>query len=473
MVDVLAVIAIGLPAVALATLALFLINARSRMAILRTRPALGVILGILVILAGALLAMLGLTVPDNGLLTLGWVAVGAGIAISSLAGTLLFQRYEVELKEREASAAEAALGRSQLAAIARAAEATGIGLLLVERTEGGVDRVKFCNKPAAALIGEAEAALVGQALESLLVSEEREGLKRLTSRGMEHPGEPLSAGFTLAPRTPGADRVPVELGLTCQSAEGRASLAVTLIDARAKRSAIAAAREARSDADFYLDLVTHDLSNFNQGALGYLELIELNKDAPAEKVRRFEASALRQIRNSARLIENVKLLSVIRDSREPLAPVDALYALHDAIDHVVFSWTEKDVEVRLVPMTGAHLVRADGWLRDLFSHLLDNAVKFSAERRVEVAVSVAEGAGGKSLVFRFADRGRGISPEEREVILDRLASRKRDYSAFRSGIGLFIVKTISDRYGGRLWIEERVPGEHAKGSVFCLELPCE
>jgi signal transduction histidine kinase len=90
---------------------------------------------------------------------------------------------------------------------------------------------------------------------------------------------------------------------------------------------------------------------------------------------------------------------------------------------------------------------------------------------VEVAVSVAEGVGGRTLVFRIADKGRGISPEEREIILDRLASRKRDYSAYRSGIGLFIVKTLSDRYGGKLWIDERVPGDHQKGSVLCIELP--
>jgi signal transduction histidine kinase len=463
--------AIGLPAIAMATFALYMIAARNRVALLRSRPATWVVAGVLAILGGALTAIVGLTSGEAGVLAAGLLAMGTGIALSSGAGLALMRAYEKELSSSQSLADDAKQGRAELDAIARAAEATGVGLMLVGVSEDGGYRITFCNRPAAALLGQSEEEIKGKTLDSLLAHAERATLLNLASRASARPGEPIAAGFTLAPNSEGAPGVPVELGLTFKAEGGRTAVAVTIVDARPKRTAIAAARDARSDADFYLDLVTHDLSNFNQGALGYLELVDLNKDAPPEKIRRFEANALRQIRNSARLIENVKFLSVIREAREPLAPVDALYALHDAIDHTVFSWTEKDVEVRLVPMTALHMVKADGWLRDLFSHLIDNAVKFSPQKRVEVAISVAEGASGDSLVFRIADRGRGISPEEREVILDRLGSRNRDYAAYRSGIGLFIVKTITDRYGGRLWIEERVPGDHKQGSVFCLELP--
>ncbi len=440
------------------------------MPLLRTREADIVLAAVLVVLGGALLAMLGVSSGDATVTASGWFVVGGGSALASLAGMGLLRYYEREAATHEAAIGEAALARGQLEAVARATEATGVGLLVVDQADGPSYRIISCNGPAAALLSASEDDLKGRALDEFLVPQERAALQNIALRAAQNPGEPISGGFTLAPRAPGGAGVPVELGLTAQKAGARTAVAVTVIDARPKRTAIASAREARSDADFYLDLVTHDLSNFNQGALGYLELAELNRNAPDDKARRFEASALRQVRTSARLIENVKLLSVIRESRDPLAAVDALYALHDAIDHTVFSWTEKEVEVRLLPMTEVHMVRADAWLQDLFAHLLDNAVKFSAERRVEIAVSVSEGQAGQTLVFRISDKGRGITPEERDIILDRLATRKRDYAAYRSGIGLFIVKTIADRYGGRLWIEDRVPGEHAKGSVFCLEL---
>ena len=471
MADAVTLAAIALPAFAMATLALYLLGARSRLPLLRTRAADALIAGVLTILGGALIAIIGVSSGDGGTTGAGWLVVGVGTALAGLSGAFLLRASERETLQADNDRARGRAAQGQLEAIARAAEATGVGLMLVERQDPESYQVVFCNRPAAALLAASEEELKGRALESFLVPAERATLLHIAQRAAAHPGEPISAGFNLAPRKESDASVPVELGLTVQPAGAKLAIAVTVVDARPKRTAIAAAREARSDADFYLDLVTHDLSNFNQGALGYLELMELNRDAPPDKLLKFEASALKQVRSSARLIENVKSLSVIRESREPLKPVDALYALHDAIDHTVFSWTEKEVEVRLLPMTELHLVLADVWLRDLFLHLLDNAVKFSKERRVEVAVSVAEGVSGGTLVFRIADKGRGISPQEREIILDRLGSRKRDYSSFRSGIGLFIVKTILDRYGGRLWIEERVPGEHDKGSVLCLELP--
>ena len=472
MADAVTLAAIALPAFAMAALALYLISARSRLPLLRTRAADLLIAAVLCVLAGTLVAIVGVSGNDGGTTGAGWLTVGAGTAVAGLAGVLLLRASETETAQAEADRERGRSARGQLDAIARAAEATGFGLMLVEQQDPESFTIVFCNRPAAALLGVQETEVQGRALESYLVPSERATLRHIAMRAAVHPGTPISAGFNVQPGGEGDETIPVELGLTAEPAGAKLAIAVTIVDARPKRTAIAAAREARSDADFYLDLVTHDLSNFNQGALGYLELVELNRDAPMDKILKFEASALKQVRSSARLIENVKLLSVIRESREPLKPVDALFALHDAIDHTVFQWTEKDVEVRLLPMTEIHMVQADGWLRDLFSHLLDNAVKFSRERRVEVAVSVAEGVAGGTLVFRIADKGRGISPEEREIILDRLGSRKRDYSSFRSGIGLFIVKTILDRYGGRLWIEERVPGEHKEGSVLCLELPC-
>lgn len=471
MADPLLLAAIAMPAMAMATLALYLLGARSRVPLLGTRPAdllLGALVGGLI---GSLVTIVGLSSGDVRVTNVGWLIVGAGNGLAGFAGAMLTRASEGEAKANAAAIEAGKLAKAHLEAFSRAAEATGVGMMLVERGARETYTIISANHPASTLLAASGEDLRGKALEEMLVPEERPTLRHLAMRASEHPGEPISANFVLAPRRPSEPGVPIELGLTVQPAAGQVAIAVTVVDARPKRSAIAAAREARSDADFYLDLVTHDLSNFNQGALGYLELIDLNRDASPEKVRKFEASALKQVRNSARLIENVKMLSVIRESKEPMKPVDALYALHDAIDHTVYGWTEKEVEIRLLPMTELHMVQADAWLRDLFAHVLDNAVKFSPEKRVEVAVSVNEGVGGGTLVFRIADKGRGISPQERDIILDRLASRKRDYSAFRSGIGLFIVKTIADRYGGKLWIEERVPTEHAKGSVICIELP--
>ena len=40
-----------------------------------------------------------------------------------------------------------------------------------------------------------------------------------------------------------------------------------------------------------------------------------------------------------------------------------------------------------------------------------------------------------------------------------------------TGLGLHIVKTLATRYHGKVWVEDRVRGDHTKGAVFRVELP--
>jgi len=39
------------------------------------------------------------------------------------------------------------------------------------------------------------------------------------------------------------------------------------------------------------------------------------------------------------------------------------------------------------------------------------------------------------------------------------------------GLGLSIVKSIVDKFGGRIWVEDRVGGDFTKGTVFKIKLP--
>ena len=38
------------------------------------------------------------------------------------------------------------------------------------------------------------------------------------------------------------------------------------------------------------------------------------------------------------------------------------------------------------------------------------------------------------------------------------------------GMGLSLVKTIVDKYGGKIWVEDRVNGDYTKGSIFVIVL---
>jgi two-component system, OmpR family, sensor histidine kinase SenX3 len=101
-------------------------------------------------------------------------------------------------------------------------------------------------------------------------------------------------------------------------------------------------------------------------------------------------------------------------------------------------------------------------------NLLDNAVKYSPAG-VSITVSLQDMEGDRVAV-RVSDRGVGISPVELKRIFRRFY-RVPAAVAVRtkgSGLGLFIVRSVAKKHGGRAFAESIGAGQ---GSTFTLLLP--
>ena len=68
----------------------------------------------------------------------------------------------------------------------------------------------------------------------------------------------------------------------------------------------------------------------------------------------------------------------------------------------------------------------------------------------------------------LSDYGKGIHPDIREEIFTRF-SKISDKSG-GTGLGLFIVKKLIDRYKGKIWVESRDETNYKKGSTFKIEM---
>jgi len=126
-------------------------------------------------------------------------------------------------------------------------------------------------------------------------------------------------------------------------------------------------------------------------------------------------------------------------------------------------------------------------LEQVLSNLLDNAAKYSPpDSRILIMASasrlsqlpedqvdftlLANGDDPLVALVRVCDEGEGIAPEDQQKIFEKFvrASRSLTTPIRGSGLGLYICRRYIEAMGGRLWLEQSIPGE---GSVFCFYLP--
>jgi signal transduction histidine kinase len=116
---------------------------------------------------------------------------------------------------------------------------------------------------------------------------------------------------------------------------------------------------------------------------------------------------------------------------------------------------------------GKYCIMANEFLQDVFYNLLHNAVKVTPTEDVEIEVKASLDQEGEFLRMDFVDWGTGMDDKMKKTVLTSLGERVQRIS----GVGLTLVKQIVDQYGGKISIEDRVPGDHTKGARFVILLP--
>jgi signal transduction histidine kinase len=121
-----------------------------------------------------------------------------------------------------------------------------------------------------------------------------------------------------------------------------------------------------------------------------------------------------------------------------------------------------------VPAGACGVIGDPDELKAAIWNLIDNAIKYSAgDVRVRVVLEEVDGA---RLAIKVSDQGVGISPVELKRIFRRFYRVPASVAirAKGSGLGLFIVRSVAKKHGGRAFAESEGQG---RGSTFTLLLP--
>jgi signal transduction histidine kinase len=145
-------------------------------------------------------------------------------------------------------------------------------------------------------------------------------------------------------------------------------------------------------------------------------------------------------------------------------PEDLADIAREAVELYELVSNERGVHIvtRLAP--GILVIVDRARVRQVCANLIDNAIKYTAPGgRVEVTVSGEEAWG----VVSIADTGRGIPPEERPRVWDRLFRGDRSRTERGLGLGLSLVKAVAEAHGGEVCLQS----ELGVGSTFEVRLP--
>ncbi len=240
----------------------------------------------------------------------------------------------------------------------------------------------------------------------------------------------------------------------------------TMLDITDLKAAEESAKDARARAEFFNDLMAHDLTNIHQGLMVSLELIICADDLPPS-LKGFAQNALTQVEKSVALIRSVRKFTSIHSEEHPYSTTDIFSSFYSAKEAISYSFPMKRITITSNISEGKFLVFANEFLFDIWYNLFHNAAKFDLDNSVIIDVIADDYPDDDNFfLFRVEDRGPGIASDRKEAVLYRLERT----ATSSSGIGLTLVKQILQNLGGTIWIEDRIENDHSKGSSICFLL---
>ena len=229
-------------------------------------------------------------------------------------------------------------------------------------------------------------------------------------------------------------------------------------------------RSEKIRTDFVAN-ASHELRTPLTSIMGYIETLQghAKKDVKMQKV--FLDLMNKQAGKMERLISD--LMSLSRLEIDELKPISSTCSVKEIIEELVNSLKPLSVDNNVslsfkIPKNFSSVIGDPSQLRQLFSNLIENAIKYSGKKsKVNIYISKEKNKDMFGVVVE--DNGHGIAPEHLSRLTERFyrANSSAEIEKEGTGLGLSIVKHILIRHRGKLQIDSKL----GKGSKFIAWLP--
>jgi signal transduction histidine kinase len=229
--------------------------------------------------------------------------------------------------------------------------------------------------------------------------------------------------------------------------------------------------------DSFINAVTHELKTPIASIRLYLQTLQRREVGEAQRKQFYELMLL----DTDRLLHTVEQVLKAGEAAQKKAPAQRLPVEFNALVRECMDLARTrhhlpvdNLEYRESPSVqslngnAARILGDPEELRTAVSNLLDNAVKYSPDG-VHILVEL-DAPDDKRIALRVRDRGVGIPEHELKRIFRRFyrVTQRSLAQVKGTGLGLFIVRSIARKHGGRVFAQSDGAG---KGTTVTLELP--
>lgn len=203
--------------------------------------------------------------------------------------------------------------------------------------------------------------------------------------------------------------------------------------------------------DDRLHRLAHDMKNPATSLIAYGQLLDKNL-LSQEKL----ASLGNKIEHTGRKIE-LTMNNLLNEAKNENAAIDLEFKtvkVMDLLQAVVttfdFTLKQKQQTLKINCQTDGYIQVDQERINDVFNNLLSNAIKYSHMCATIEIICTAEDS---NIVFEFKDYGLGMTTDDIAKLFTKFAKLSSVPTAKErsNGIGLYIVKTLVQLHGGKVW----------------------
>lgn len=335
---------------------------------------------------------------------------------------------------------------------------------LVEQSHDGIAifqnrKSVFVNSRLADITGYETDELRGMPVTELIAPEDRQLVRERYERRLDPTVDPPPSRYTLTFETKDGRKRVAEASFADIQYEGAPADLVSIRDVTERQQYEDELERLNEELEVLNRVVRHDIRNDMAVMLGWGELLEDHIDDAGKE-------HLENILTSGEHI--VELTEIARDYVETLTSDGEVDVKPTRLEQVLTNEialrrdAHPDAEISVDEPIPDVTVRANEMLSSVFRNLLNNAVQHNDKDTPIVEITAEERE--DDVYVAVADNGPGVPETQRERIFGK---DEMGLESSGTGIGLYLVQTLVDQYGGTVQVEDNEP----EGAVFSVTLP--